>query len=69
MYIYIYINGNTTLKNYCNFQVTPKKHVSLCYSVNYSTLPREIVINENVIFEEKQIANAFNNFFINIVQS
>ena len=32
----------------------------------HSTLPRKIVINKNVIFEEKHIANAFNNFFINI---
>ena len=32
----------------------------------YSNLPRKIVINKNVIFEEKQIANVFNNFFINI---
>ena len=31
-----------------------------------STLPRKIVINRNVIFEEKHIANTFNNFFINI---
>ena len=32
----------------------------------HSTLPRKIAINKNVIFEEKHIANAFNNFFINI---
>ena len=32
----------------------------------HSNLPRKIVINKNVIFEKKQIANAFNNFFINI---
>ena len=32
----------------------------------HSILPRKIVINKNVFFEEKQIANAFNNFFINI---
>ena len=32
----------------------------------HSTLPRKIIINKNVIFEEKHIANAFNNFFINI---
>ena len=32
----------------------------------HSNLPRKIVINNNSIFEEKQIANAFNNFFINI---
>ena len=28
----------------------------------YSTSPRKIFINKNVIFEEKHIANAFNNF-------
>ena len=33
----------------------------------HSTLPRKIIINKNVIFEEKRIANAFNSFFINIV--
>ena len=32
----------------------------------HSTLPRKIFINKNVIFEEKHIANAFNNVFINI---
>ena len=32
----------------------------------HSTLPRKIVINKNVIFEEKHIGNAINNFFINI---
>ena len=32
----------------------------------HSTLPRKIAINKNVIFEEKYIANAFNNFFIKI---
>ena len=32
----------------------------------HSTLPRKIVINENVIFKEKHITNVFNNFFINI---
>ena len=33
----------------------------------HSTLPcSKIVINRNVIFEYKRIANAFNNFFINI---
>ena len=32
----------------------------------HSTLPRKIVINKNVIFEDKRIANAFNNHFINI---
>ena len=32
----------------------------------HSTLPRKFVINKNVIFEDKHIANAFNNFFINI---
>ena len=30
------------------------------------TLPCKIIINKNVIFEENHIANAFNNFFINI---
>ena len=30
----------------------------------HSTFPRKIFIKKNVIFEEKQIANAFNNFFI-----
>ena len=32
----------------------------------HTTLPRKIVVNKNVIFEEKHIANALNNFFINI---
>ena len=32
----------------------------------HSILPCKIIINKNVIFEEKHIANAFNNFFINI---
>ena len=32
----------------------------------HSTLPRKSVINKNVIFEEKHIGNAINNFFINI---
>ena len=32
----------------------------------YSTFPRKTVINKNVIYEERRIANAFNNFFINI---
>ena len=32
----------------------------------YSTIPRKIIINRNVIFERKRIANAFNNFFIDI---
>ena len=32
----------------------------------HSTLPRKIIINKNVIFEEKHTANTFNNFFINI---
>ena len=31
-----------------------------------STLPHKIVINKNVIPDEKRIANTFNNFFINI---
>ena len=31
-----------------------------------STFPRNIVINRNIIFEEKHSANTFNNFFINI---
>ena len=34
--------------------------------VIHPALPCKIVININVILEEKQIANAFNNFFINI---
>ena len=32
----------------------------------HPTLPRKIIINKNVIFDEKHIASAFNNFFINI---
>ena len=32
----------------------------------HSTLPCKIIINKKVIFEEKHITNAFNNFFINI---
>ena len=32
----------------------------------HSNLLRKIVINKNVVFEEKRIASAFNNFFINI---
>ena len=32
----------------------------------HSNLPRKIVIKVNVIFDEKRIANAFNNVFINI---
>ena len=32
----------------------------------HSTLPRKIVINKNDIFEEKQIANEFYNFIVNI---
>ena len=32
----------------------------------HSTLPPKIVINKNVIFEEKHITNAFSSFFINI---
>ena len=32
-----------------------------------STFPWKTVSNKNVIFEEKRIANTFNNFFINIV--
>ena len=61
------LNGNTTLKNYCNFKVTPKKTWRVIKEVLgkskliHSTLPRKMVINENVIFEEKHIANAFNN--------
>ena len=31
----------------------------------HSTLPYKIIINKNVIFEEKHIAIACNNFFIN----
>ena len=34
--------------------------------LTHSTLPRKIFINKNVIFEEKHIANAFNNVLINI---
>ena len=34
----------------------------------HSTLPRKIIINKNVIFEEKHVANAFNKFFISIGQ-
>ena len=33
----------------------------------HSTLSRKNAINENAIFEEKQIANAFNIFFVNVV--
>ena len=32
----------------------------------HSTIPRKIVINKSVIFEEKQNENAINNFFVNI---
>ena len=32
----------------------------------HSPLPRKIVINKHVIFDEKYIANAFDNFFHNI---
>ena len=32
----------------------------------HSTSPRKIAINKNVIFEEKHVANAFNNFLMNI---
>ena len=32
----------------------------------HSTLLRKTVINKDVILEEQQIANAFNNFVINI---
>ena len=32
----------------------------------HSTLPRKVFINKNVIFDEKRMTNAFNNFFINI---
>ena len=32
----------------------------------HSILPRKIVINKNVIFDEKHIGHAFNNVFINI---
>ena len=35
------------------------------YELIHSTLPHKIVINKNVVIEEKQNANAFNNFFIN----
>ena len=36
------------------------------FKLIYSTFPRKTVINKNVIYEERHIANAFNNFFINI---
>ena len=32
----------------------------------HSTIPSKLIINRNVIFEGKRIANAFNNFFIDI---
>ena len=32
----------------------------------HSTLPHKTVINKNVVPDEKRIANAFKNFFINI---
>ena len=32
----------------------------------HSILPRKIVINKNVIFDEKHIGHAFNNVFISI---
>ena len=32
----------------------------------HSTLPHKIFINKNVIFEEKRLANAANNFFIDV---
>lgn len=32
----------------------------------HSTLPRKTAINKTVTFKENQIANTFNNFFINI---
>ena len=32
----------------------------------YSILQSKISINKNVIYEEKHIANAFNNFFVEI---
>ena len=32
----------------------------------HSTLQHKFVINKNVTFEENQIADTFNNFFINI---
>ena len=35
----------------------------------HSTLPRKTVVNKNVIFEEKHIANAFNNFSLTLVQN
>ena len=42
-----------------------KEVIGKCKLIHW-TIPRKIVINENVIFEEKRIANAFNIFFINI---
>ena len=36
------------------------------FKLIHSKLPGKIVIKINVIFEEKRIANAFNNVFINI---
>ena len=35
----------------------------------HSTLPRKIIINKNVIFEKKYIANAFNNFSLTMFQN
>ena len=54
------------------FQGDAKKHGGFWkkWSENlnfiHSNLPGKIVIKINVIFEEKRIANAFNNVFINI---
>ena len=42
------------------FQGDAKKNI-------HSTLSRKNAINENVIFEEKRIANAFNILFVNVV--
>ena len=58
-------------KCYYNFKLTPKKRElwkkwSENLNLIHSTLPHKIVIDKNVIFEEKQIAYACNNFYINI---
>ena len=54
------------------FQGDPKKTWQIIKEVIgkskpiHSTLPRKTVIDKNVALEEQQIANAFNNFVINI---
>ena len=65
------LNGNTTLKDYWNFQVTPRKHGKLwkkwSENLNFFTQPYRAKLSvKNVIYEEKHIANTFNNFSINI---